>query len=674
MLTLRLLVEQHPDWGSWAEQPIFSPGTKSPDHSIRERLVVLAKRVLADRESKKRYGDIFKFHEKSDTSEVAFSFVDVVEQISEDTGHFVKLFELLDALPPLQGANFDIFGEVYQSIGDEATKKALGEFFTGRHIIAGVLPIIFERAQLENSFAKLQQKKIADIACGTGGFLTETLRRTKNVYDLSSKQTGSFACKAFFGYDLGHANASRARVNMYFAGDGFSYIEGGIDALAERPLPNAPKAGFDIIMTNPPYGKSTYGRAEEAFLARVIEQLKKGEGYGLIVLPTGVLENPRSSAARFNLVQNTIITDVIALPKHAFAPYTLQRTAIIIFQKRIKPIPVSKGDWNAILSRVGHEKLNLFIVDNDGYANSDKRYPTDKKGPNGEWLHNDLAQWIDDRGLICESRLVRSCIKGEKLELVTDEFGAHLGDKHGLFILKALADKERGINLLPDTFLRQEKTELAIADYLNRSNRLIEFRSDQKVKLLAPFNEELEFLLTHPVAYDKATKVKPFKVKQLFDIERGDAGLTEQVIYQNYDQSGIPVYGGGASKPRFNIKYNTLTNKGKKITIFEGPAIIVSVDGTAGAMRVIPSGKFCSNHHGRILKPKAEFNDLDLHWFVQQAERELTSLASNQESSATLTSSHVEEFVIPVPTDAKVLKRIGDARRALESVQDEFKG
>lgn len=78
ILTLKLIVEQQPDWGSWSEMPRFSPGAQSVDHVIGERFETLAKRVLSTKELKGKYGDIFDFHEKSDTLEVAFSFVEVL--------------------------------------------------------------------------------------------------------------------------------------------------------------------------------------------------------------------------------------------------------------------------------------------------------------------------------------------------------------------------------------------------------------------------------------------------------------------------------------------------------------------------------------------------------------------------------------------------------------------
>ena len=433
LLTLKLIIEQRPDWGPWGELPRFSPGSQSLDHAIGERIETLTNRILHETSLNEKYGDIFVFHEKSDTLEIAFLFIEILGKIRKGDGHFIRLFDLLDQLPPLHGADFDIFGEVYQAIGDEATKKKLGEFFTGRHIIAGVLPVLFHRAGLDKSFPALRSKKLADIACGTGGFLTEMLRLARKIHTINEKQVKSFAKDAFFGYDLSHANASRARVNMYFAGDGFSDIRGGFDSVANESLKKFHPSGFDVIATNPPYGASSYGRTEEAFLTRTLKLLKLGTGWGCIVLPTGILENPRSSQARFDLMNLAHVTDVISLPKHAFAPYTQQKTAIVIFQRRKKALVSDGAGWDELIEACANECTSMFIVDNDGFANSDKRYPTDRVDASGAWLHNDLSAWTDKKGLQRPSKLFDALINNQKPQKPINEAGEPIDNKFGIF-------------------------------------------------------------------------------------------------------------------------------------------------------------------------------------------------------------------------------------------------
>jgi hypothetical protein len=585
--------------------------------------------------------------------------------IEKGQGFFLKLFDLLDQLPPLAGADFDIFGEVYQAIGDEATKKKLGEFFTGRHIIAGVLPVLFARAGFDKSFASIKSKRIADLACGTGGFLTEMLRRVRKDHKPSGANLKAFAQNAFFGYDIGHANASRARVNMYFAGDGFSSIKGGFDALANSSAASFPKDGFDVIATNPPYGTSNYGRIEEAFLLKALTTLKKGTGWLLIVLPTGVLENPRSAKTRFELLDQAMITDVISLPKHAFAPYTQQRTAILIAQRRKKPLVGEGASWEALAAAAQHENINMFIVDNDGFANSDKRYPTDKTAPSGEWLHNDLSEWTHAAGSKHPSKLFLALINGKPPVGAINEFGEPLGPKHGVFHPPALLHSERGIVLLPDIPLRAELKSIPFAEWKHRADQLEALARGEVVSLPLPFAEEVEFLLDHGIEFDPSEVSPPTSLDALFKpVEKGDTGLTEAMIYQSVSPNGSPVYGGGRGVPRFKADDSLERDNGMPATKFTAPALLVSMDGSSGSVQVIETGSFFCNHHGAVLLPASNVN---LWCFAQAAEPALRRLASNKSASATLTKPALEGLKVRLPVGQAAVE-VEKRRKALTSL------
>ena len=662
LLTLKLIIEQRPDWGTWSEMPRFSPGSATLDHAIGERLDTYAKRVLDDTVLKSKYGDIFEFHEKSDTLEIAFSFKEVLATVHKGKGTFLKLFELLDQLPPLKGADFDIFGEVYQAVGDEATKKKLGEFFTGRHIISAVLPVLFTRAGFDASFSSIETKSIADLACGTGGFLTEILRLVRKQHVLASGQTKDFAKNSFYGYDISHANASRARVNMYFAGDGFSAILGGFDALSQHALTVFPPNGFDLVATNPPYGASSYGRLEEAFLQRILKVLSEGSGWALVVLPTGLLENPRAAKLRFALLNQARITDVISLPKHAFAPYTQQRTAIVIFRRRKEPLVSASAGWTKLIAAAADEKISMFIVDNDGFANSDKRYPTDMTSLSGEWLHNDLAQWTDKDGIRQHSKLYRAAVSQVAPANSVNELGEPLDAKYGLFTVGDLADAQRGIALLPDIPLRGGMHPIKLKAWLKRVEALRDYSQGQAVALAHDFSEEIAILLDCRLDIPKHSLSASVTIKSLCTrLSKGDQGLTEATIYKSYAAGGLPIYGGGASRPRFHASQDLKRKTGQAATVFKGPAVIVSMDGSSGSMQIVESGSFFCNHHGAVLVAKP---GVDLHCFAQVAGPALKRLASNKGGSATLTKPALEGLEVRLPK-GDVANQIRDARKLL---------
>lgn len=688
LLTLKMLVESNPDWGTWAEQPGLVLDADSEDHAIGERFKTLATRVLGNKILKAKYGDIFQFKEQTKSNEeVAFEFLECLSAIEMGNDFFRRMFQIIDELPPLHGADFDVFGEVYQAIGDDATKKALGEFFTGRHIISAVVPVLFERAGVKSFDSHMKGRTIADIACGTGGFLTEVLRYVRKKFVLDEQATRSFAAKSFFGYDLSYANASRARVNMYFAGDGFSTMDGGVDSLApktgrSRKDPDA----FDFILTNPPYGPSSqYQRLEEAFLRKVASSLKPGAGWGLVVVPTGVLENPRSSVARLQLLKHVRVTDVISLPSHAFAPYTQQRTGILIFERRTEPL--AANDWDGLLPNIENEEIAFFIVDNDGFANSDKRYDTSRSSSTGEWLHDDLKPWIEkSTGKLMPGKLYRALIQKVAPQAATNEFGDPLGEKYSCYTVKQLiaqqtqrgADKATGIELLPDTYLRPSFGLISPEIFTASSGLLLKEAKSATGGAVGgqSIREKVKQLLSARIDFSNSGKgkAKPIvaTIGDKFDHAKGDQGLTEAIIYQQFDLKGIPVYGGGEAPPKFFLCTASKTKSGNPVSIHNGPALIVSMDGSSGSVRAIGKSKFVCNHHACVLKPKKSIK-LDLHFVAQQIEGGLRSLASNKDGSATLTLPALLSFQFQLARNDEEMKKLGGLRKALETVRDKFR-
>lgn len=666
LLTLRMIVERQQNWGSWSEQPSLVLDEVSLDSRVNDRFATLAQRVARDPHLKLSYGSIFKFAERDDTSnEVAFDFEAVLKQIPSGRGYFERMFTLIDTLPALHGADIDIFGEVYQAIGDDSVRRAFGEYFTGRHIIAGVVPVFFARANVTNFSTDLKGKAIADIACGTGGFLTETLRFSKRSFDLDDNDLVSFAQSSFYGYDLSVSNASRARVNMYFAGDGFSVIDGGVDSLATSAGRGPAGRQFDFILTNPPYGSSSeHHLIHEAFLSRTIDLLKPG-GWALIVLPTGTLENPRSSTARFNLLQRASVTDVIALPRHAFAPYTTQRTAIVILRRRADPIAATT--WDDLIEAIADEKISMFKVTHDGFANSDKRFPTKRKASNGSWLHDDLAQWNDRQGRVHPGAVYGALINERKPTSEERKYARFSMEQLRTVIQQLGADRGSGLDLLPDAYLRQSAPAVPTAEFLTRTRELKRRLRDITVPGQRPFLADLQELLAAPLGINNSQSVT-VKLDERFDLAKGNQALTEAVMYGAHDPNGLPVYGGGATAPSYFVRADTKTAQGSPLRIFSGPAIVLSMDGSSGAMRVVEDGEFACNHHALVLTPKQKRGNY-LHLFAQQAQPRLKLLASNQSASSTLTVGMVESLEVTMPSETSLARTLDKTIAELQMIR-----
>ena len=383
---------------------------------------------------KNGYQEIFKFDEDKTGKVQSFDFLAVIEQFpnkieDKEKGSLIKIFETLDELPPLHSSKFDIFSEIYQHLMEKHTRKIFGQFFTPRHLIKTLIRLFYEEeiSRIIESYNSEgdNPRTICDPACGTGGFLTESFKYLAT--NTTEIDVNALAKKSIYGFDIYPANAVRSRINMYLAGDGFTEIE-SLDSLLYT------EKQFDYILTNPPFGKGdivvdsniiTHKRLEINFLIKVIKLLKN-DGKALIIVPDGILEATTLFSLRNWLVKNCIIEKIISLPQHEFAPYTHEKTHVLILKKRITPI--------TDLDDIKTERIWMYIIDCDGYANSDKRFRTDKIEDNGKWLHDELSIWRNHKGACHFSSLEEAWKrKVEKEgELHTDEWGNKIeGHKYG---------------------------------------------------------------------------------------------------------------------------------------------------------------------------------------------------------------------------------------------------
>jgi type I restriction-modification system DNA methylase subunit len=372
---------------------------------LKEKIKTYVEDIIENLEN--GYEEIFRIKEDPKGKIKAFDFLEVINQFPNkverrEKGYLIKIFETLDQLPHLHSSKFDLFAEVYQSLMDKHTRKIFGQFFTPRHLIKPMVRLFYEDeikilvGDVVNGKAE-KPKLICDVACGTGGFLTESFKY------LASNTIGidviSLAKKSVFGYDIYPANAVRSRINMYLVGDGFSKID-SLDSL--KNLTDS-ITKFDYILTNPPFGKGDYcvdsrvmsnKRKEINFLIKVIKLLKP-QGKALIIVPDGILEAPTLSPLRKWVLENCIIEKIISLPKHEFAPYTHEKTYVLFLRKRSNSI----ADFDEIKT----ERIWMYIIDTDGYANSDKKFRTGKTDSNGKWLHDELSLWRDAKGAFHKS-------------------------------------------------------------------------------------------------------------------------------------------------------------------------------------------------------------------------------------------------------------------------------
>ncbi len=148
-------------------------------------------------------------------------------------------------------------------------------------------------------------------------------------------------------------------------------------------------------------------------------------------------------------------------------------------------------------------------------------------------------------------------------------------------------------------------------------------------------------------------------------IEKGVHGLTDEAIYHSINNRGVlvPLYGGNNQHVTTSRYVNdTATNvDGKPIKIFTGVGIIISLDGSAGAMTYKQNERFVLNHHaGFITLKKDALNQVNLIYFSIFMENHFKSLSvSDGSKTLSLDQVYSTEFDLPdYQTQCEIISNI----------------
>ena len=246
---------------------------------------------------------------------------DVVNKVSEIN------FTSSDDIHTMAHLYESMLREMRDAAGDS------GEFYTPRPVVR------FMVQQVDPRLGEI----VLDPACGTGGFLVETLEhllpQVKTAQQRRSLQNDLRGIeKKPLPYLLGMMNLILHRVGQP------NIVRG--NALA-RPITQISKRDrVDVILTNPPFGgeeektiqsnfpadKQT-GETAWLFLQLVIRQLKDGGRCGIVV-PNGLLFGGGVGARiKQQLLTECNLHTVVRLPDGVFEPYTAIPSNLLFFEK-----------------------------------------------------------------------------------------------------------------------------------------------------------------------------------------------------------------------------------------------------------------------------------------------------------------------------------------------------
>ena len=317
----------------------------------------------------------------------------------------------------------DVKGDAYEGLLEknaQDTKSGAGQYFTPRPVVDAVITCMQPRVG----------ETVFDPACGTGGFLTAAHRYMLVSSSLSEADERQLNSATFWGVELVHAVARLATMNLLLHGIGPKEAEGKPPISVADSLAEAPSQSFDVILTNPPFGKrssvtviterdsedvhglsalrsdlwTSTSNKELNFLQHVANCLSE-RGRAAVVIPDGVLTaGGPGEVIRRRLMHEFDVHTLLRLPTGIFYAQGVNAN-VLFFDKRRAGRKPNTNLWcydlrsgkrfslagNPIQRADLHEFEELFLP-----AEMEKRVPTwsDSK-PLGRWRSFTHAEILD---------------------------------------------------------------------------------------------------------------------------------------------------------------------------------------------------------------------------------------------------------------------------------------
>lgn len=334
---------------------------------------------------------LFPGIEKLDINENTPISKAIVKYTFDDVNNYMKngilLRQVINIIDEIKFTNSNEkheFNEIYETMLKELQSAGnAGEFYTPRPVTNFMVEMI--NPSLND--------KIADFACGTGGFLTSTLDYLKNqvktvedkelydnsIYGIEKKSLPYLLCITnLLLHDIDepnieHRNSFDRNVKDYKENEKYDVV-----------LMNPPYGGHEVknIQANFPSnlrGSETF----DLFMTLIMYRLKQ-DGRCAVILPDGFLFGVDNTKVNIKekLMKDFNLHTIVRMPSSVFAPYTSITTNILFFDKT-KPT----------------DKVWFYRMDMpEGYKNFSKTKPILNKH------FDDVKEWWNDRKEIIDEK------------------------------------------------------------------------------------------------------------------------------------------------------------------------------------------------------------------------------------------------------------------------------
>ncbi len=266
----------------------------------------------------------------------------------------------------------DVKGDAYEGLLEknaQDTKSGAGQYFTPRPLIRAMVDVI----------APKPGETICDPACGTGGFfLAAHDYIVKNYPNMTKTEKKKLKDETFKGWELVQSTARLCAMNLMLHSIGTnSPTPNG--QVGDIPLPlvvtdslaSDPGERFNIVLTNPPFGKksSTTIVAENGKISRErdnierddfwattsnkqlnfvqhVKTLLKQDGRAGIVVPDNVLfEGGAGETVRRKLLHECDVHTLLRLPTGLFYAQGVKANVLFFDKKPASETPWTRKLW-----------------------------------------------------------------------------------------------------------------------------------------------------------------------------------------------------------------------------------------------------------------------------------------------------------------------------------------
>jgi type I restriction enzyme M protein len=258
----------------------------------------------------------------------------------------------------------DVKGDAYEGLLErnaQDTKSGAGQYFTVRPICEAIVDCIQPRPG----------EVMSDPACGTGGFFLAGHAYVATHYDLDRDQKRHLQYQALRGVELVDAVSRLCAMNLLLHGIGPTDDTMEPPIRTDDSLRDVPSEHYDVVMTNPPFGKKssitvvdeegetdrqtlTYNRPDfwtttsnkQLNFVQHIKSLLKINGRAAVVVPDNVLfEGGAGEIVRRRLMHECDLHTVLRLPTGIFYAQGVKANVIFFDRKPASETPWTKVVW-----------------------------------------------------------------------------------------------------------------------------------------------------------------------------------------------------------------------------------------------------------------------------------------------------------------------------------------